>query len=201
LVPGNGGDDPRADAFSLLNKLWRRSFIESNLEVSDEQGSLWFKLHDVMRDLAFYIVENDSGTPPAKELYLYRGGQNLEAFPQEWIPTSKQPSKARRLSLHRSKLKSLPGRFDAPELVSLLLGGNRIESVPAGFLSCFPKLKVLDLSGGKFWRLPEELGDLKDLVLLVLSRCSNLETLPDAVGKLHMLETSGSKRRRVSGSA
>jgi hypothetical protein len=23
LVPGNGGDDPRADAFSLLNKLLR----------------------------------------------------------------------------------------------------------------------------------------------------------------------------------
>jgi hypothetical protein len=23
LVPGNGGDHPRADAFSLLNKLWR----------------------------------------------------------------------------------------------------------------------------------------------------------------------------------
>jgi len=23
LIPGNGGDHPRADAFSLLNKLWR----------------------------------------------------------------------------------------------------------------------------------------------------------------------------------
>jgi hypothetical protein len=75
LVPGNGGDDHRADAFSLLNKLWRRSFIESNVEVSDEKGFRWFKVHDVMRDLAFYILENDSGTPPAKQLYLYRAGQ------------------------------------------------------------------------------------------------------------------------------
>jgi disease resistance protein RPS2 len=32
LVPGNGGDDPRADAFSLLNKLLRRPFMESNGE-------------------------------------------------------------------------------------------------------------------------------------------------------------------------
>jgi len=28
LVPGNGGDDRRADGFSLLNKLWRQSFMK-----------------------------------------------------------------------------------------------------------------------------------------------------------------------------
>ncbi len=73
LVPGNGGDDPRADAFSLLNKLLRRSFMEANGEVSDEGGLLWFKVHDVMRDLAFYVLENDSGTPLAKTaLSLWR---------------------------------------------------------------------------------------------------------------------------------
>jgi disease resistance protein RPS2 len=66
LVPGNGGDDCRADAFSLLNKLWRQSFTES------EGGDLLrFNLHDVMRDLAFYILEKDCGTPPAKQLYFY----------------------------------------------------------------------------------------------------------------------------------
>ncbi|CAM6027687.1 unnamed protein product [Sphagnum balticum] len=184
LVPGNGGDDPRADAFSLLNNLWRRSFIESNVEVSDEEDMLWFKLHDVMRDLAFYILEKDSGMPPAKQLYLYRAGQNLEEIPQEW----KAISKAVRLSLHRNKLKRLPGSFYAPELVSLLLGGNPIEFVPASFLKSFPKLRVLDLSGGQFDSLPEELGDLKDLVRLDLSYCKKLEILPDTVGKLHMLK-------------
>ncbi|CAM6053787.1 unnamed protein product, partial [Sphagnum tenellum] len=58
LVPGNGADDPRADAFSLLKKLWERSFIESDewyvLDegfVSDEENFLTFKIHDVMRDL------------------------------------------------------------------------------------------------------------------------------------------------------
>jgi len=81
LVPGNGGDDPRADAFPLLNKLLRRSFMESNGEVSDEEGLLWFKVHDVMRDLAFYVLENDSGTPLAKQLYVYGEGQNLEKNP------------------------------------------------------------------------------------------------------------------------
>jgi len=210
LVPVNGGNDPRADAFSLLNKLWRRSFIESNVEVSDEEYDLWFKVHDVMRDVAFYILETDSGTPPAKQLYLYQAGQNLEAFPQEWKATSMRPSKARRLSLdmnnlesipeifdapearrlsfQRNKLKSLPEIFYAPELVSLLLAGNPIQSVPGSFLRSFPKLRVLDLSGGEFRNLPEEVGDLKDLVLLDLSCCYNLEILPDTVRKLHVLK-------------
>jgi len=174
LVPGNGGDDRRADVFSLLNKLWKRSFIESEGEVdSDEWDLLRFNLHDVMRDSAFYIVEN--GKPPAKQQHLYRAGQNLEAFPQEWKATLMRPSKARRLSLHRNKLMRLPRRFYAPKLVSLLLGANPIVSLPASFLRSFPKLRVLDLSGGKFQNLPEELGDLKDLVCLDLSCCYNLE--------------------------
>jgi hypothetical protein len=138
LVPGNGGDDPRADAFSLLDK-WRRSFIESDAEVSCENDFLWFKLHDVMRDLAFYILENDSGTPPAKQLYLYRAGQNLEEIPREW----KAISKALRLSLRRNKLKTLPESFDAPELVSLLLGGNPIRFVPESFRIYLRNLVIL----------------------------------------------------------
>jgi Leucine-rich repeat (LRR) protein len=72
--------------------------------------------------------------------------------------------------------------------VSLLLGANPIVSLPASFLRSFPKLRVLDLSGGKFQDLPEELGDLKDLVCLHLSACYNLEILPDAVRKLHVLK-------------
>jgi Leucine-rich repeat (LRR) protein len=182
LVPGNGGDDPRADAFSLLSKLLRRSFIESYGKVSDER--LRFKVHDVMRDLAFYILKNDSGTHPAKQLYLYRAGQNLEEFPLE----CEGILKAQRLSLLFNKLKGLPGRFCAPELRSLLLCGNPIVSLPASFLRSFQKLRVLTLSRGEFLYLPMELGDLKDLVSLDLSFCYNLQNLPDTVRKLHVLK-------------
>jgi Leucine-rich repeat (LRR) protein len=55
-------------------------------------------------------------------------------------------------------------------------------------LRSFQKLRVLDLSGGDFWYLPEELGDLKDLVWLDLRSCYDLETLPDAIRKLHLLK-------------
>jgi hypothetical protein len=56
----------------LLKKLWERSFIESNEEVFDEEDLLWFSVHDVMRDLSFYILEKDSGAPPAKQLNLIK---------------------------------------------------------------------------------------------------------------------------------
>jgi Leucine-rich repeat (LRR) protein len=85
-------------------------------------------------------------------------------------------------------LETLPESFNAPKLVSLLLGGNPIVSLPASFLSNFPKLRVLDLCEGKFRNLPEELGDLKHLVYLNLTSCVNLVALPEAVGKLHLLK-------------
>jgi len=182
LVPGNGGDDPKADAFSLLNKLRRRSFIESEGNVDSKVLS--FKLHDVMRDLAFYILENDRGTPPAKQLYLYRAGQNLENFPQEW----EVKSKARKLSLCRNKLCTLPTKFRAPDLLTLLLYANPIVSLPGSFLWSLGKLRVLDLQAGEFDSLPDELGDLKQLVYLNLSWCIKLELLPDTVEKLRLLK-------------
>jgi hypothetical protein len=84
FVPAHDRDDPTADAFSLLNKLWERSFIESHGEVGSDEGDLLrFKVHDVRRDLAFYILEKDYGTPPAKQLYFYRAGQSLEEIPKE----------------------------------------------------------------------------------------------------------------------
>jgi hypothetical protein len=109
----------------------------------------------------------------------------LEEFPQEWEAILK----AQRLSLQFNKLTRLPERrICAPELLSLLLGWNLIVSLPGSFLRSFQKLKVLDLCRGHFRYLPEELGDLKQLVWLELSHCENLETLPDAVRKLHMLK-------------
>ncbi len=96
-------------------------------------------------------------------------------------------SEGLRLSLERNKLERLPESFYAPKLMTLLRG-NQIVSLPASFFSNFPKLRVLDLSHGQFYSLPEELGDLKDLVCLDLSHCDNLQVLPDTVGKLSVLK-------------
>ncbi|CAK9870248.1 unnamed protein product [Sphagnum jensenii] len=81
LVPERYGGNPRADAFTLLKKLWEKSFIESNRQFdSDECHLLNFKVHDVMRDLAFHVLEKDCG-----QLYLYRPGSSSAVAVQ---PTS-----------------------------------------------------------------------------------------------------------------
>jgi Leucine-rich repeat (LRR) protein len=177
-------------AFSLLKKLCERSLIESiqlaeEVVVSDEY-CLRFKIHDVMRDVAFYILKNDSGGRAAELLYLYRAGQNLEEIPRELEGTLEQPSKVRRLSLYQNKLQYLPENLYAPELVCLLLGGNPMYNLDNS-VNSFPKLRILNLEYGKFSSLPEELGELKNLVYLNLSNCSNLQTIPDTVRNLHKL--------------
>ncbi|KAH8950442.1 hypothetical protein BDL97_10G085300 [Sphagnum fallax] len=190
-IPGNGEDDPRADAFSLLKKLCERSLIESiqleeELVVSDEY-CLAFKVHDVMRDMAFYILKNDSGVPSAELLYLYQAGQNLEEFPQELEGTLEQPSKVRRLSLYQNKLEYIPDNLYAPELVCLLLGSNTMYFLDSS-LNSFPKLRILDLRNGGFDSLPKEVGELQDLGYLDLSECYDLKSIPDTVRNLRKLK-------------
>ncbi len=173
----------------------QRSFIESNGAFDSDQSYLLdFKLHDVMRDLAFYLLEKDCGTLHAQQRYLYRAGQNLGKIPQELKRISETPeskcttiSEALRLSLDTNKFETLP-EFYAPKLVFLLLGRNPMVSVPASFSSYFPKLSVLNLRNGQFHTLPDELGDLKNLVCLDLSNCHELEILPETVRKLHKLK-------------
>jgi Leucine-rich repeat (LRR) protein len=186
-VPGNSEDDPSPDAFSLLKKLTERSLIESielsdDLLFTDEEKFYTFKIHDVMRDMAFYILKKDSG---AKLYNLYRTGQKLKQIPKEFL-TMEVLSKVRRLSLYKNQLKELPENMYAPELISLLLGENIMQFAPQ--LSNFPKLRILDLYGADLDNLPEQLGDLENLVYLDLSECENLRNLPDTVWKLRNLK-------------
>jgi hypothetical protein len=195
LVPGHYKDDPRADAFFLLEKLCERSFIETNGQFDSNQCYLLnFKVHDVMRDLAVYLLENNCGTPHSKQPYLYRAGQNLEEIPQEWKAISQPPEsecttilEALRLSLDTNKFETLP-EFYAPELVFLLLGWNPIVSLPADFSNYFPKLRILNLRNGQFRSLPDAVGDLKNLICLDLSNCHQLETLPETISKFCKLK-------------
>jgi len=71
--------------------------------------------------------------------------------------------------------------FYAPKLLFLLLGRNPIVSSPLDVSNYFPKLTVLNLRNGEFQTLPDEFGDLTNLVYLDLSNCHELQTLPDTI--------------------
>jgi hypothetical protein len=171
----------------LDEELKEESDEELDEKLDEEVFPQYYKVHDVMRDLAFYILQIDGRTTPSQQLALYQAGQNLTEFPPKWITECKQPLKAHRLSLHQNKLKTLPSTFCAPQLLTLLPGYNEISDVPAGFLKGIQNLRVLDLCHGRFQYLPEELGNLRHLVYLNLSNNSRLQELPESIENLRML--------------
>ncbi|KAH8956560.1 hypothetical protein BDL97_07G045700 [Sphagnum fallax] len=211
LVPGDFRDDPEQDTYYVLGLLIGRSLIELG---SDIENKLCCKIHRVLRDLAFHIIQSHD-VDEQKQLALYRPGRHLQQFPLKWRTIAKQLLVVRRLSLNDNNLKTLPTKISAPNMQTFLLSHNeQLEKFPKGFLMGIAQnLKVLDLSFSKslkalpsgfnnlkhliylnlgfcsFTTLPESLGGLKMLVVLDLGNCANLICLPNSIGKLKMLVT------------
>jgi Leucine-rich repeat (LRR) protein len=177
------GDGPTQFAYYLVGLLIGRSLIEVATEDGDEYTC---KVHDVMRDLAFHIIE---GQKPIT--CLYRPGKKLVEFPRDWIRRYRcQPCEVRKLSLMVNDLTTLNGvTFSAPKLEVLLLGWNeKLEAMPKQFLKAMDNLKVLDLRYCRELKsLPTEIGNLRQLAHLDLDECQKLESLPKEIGKLTQL--------------
>ncbi len=131
----------------MLGLLIGRSLIE--LE-SDTENKLCCKIHRVLRDLAFHIIQSHDADEK-KQLALYRPGRHLQEFPLEWRTNAKESLAVRRLSLNDNNLKTLPTKISAPNMQTLLLSHNEeLEDLPNGFLKGIRQnLKVLDLSFNK----------------------------------------------------
>jgi len=147
LVPGDFRDDPEGDTYHVLGLLIGRSLIE--LE-SDTENKLCCKIHRVLRDLAFHIIQSHDADEK-KQLALYRPGRHLQEFPLEWGTNAKESLAVRRLSLNDNNLKTLPTKISAPNMQTLLLSHNeQLKDLPNGFLKGIGQnLKVLDLSFNK----------------------------------------------------
>ncbi|CAM6037255.1 unnamed protein product [Sphagnum compactum] len=187
LVPGEVGDDPEQDTYHVLGLLIGRSLIE--LE-SDTENKLCCKIHRVLRDLAFHIIQSHDADEK-KQLALYRPGRHLQTFPLEWRTNGKKVLAVRRLSLNDNNLKTLPTKISAPNMQTLLLSHNeQLEDLPNGFLKGIQQnLKVLDLSFNKSLKaLPKGLNNFKHLIYLDLGNCQGLEELPTSIGELEKLK-------------
>jgi len=81
-------------------------------------------------------------------------------------------------------------------LVSLHLGGNRIDSVPRE-IGLLKKLQVFYLGGNQLTEIPSEIGLLTQLKVFAL--CENqLETLPSTVSNLKQLKSLLLHRNRIT---
>ncbi|KAG5555262.1 hypothetical protein RHGRI_012709 [Rhododendron griersonianum] len=138
----------------------------SLLEKCDEHFDNHVKMHDVVRDLVLAMTSPEGGE---ESTHLVRAGISSEKMPEEaeW-------KKATRISFMDHDLRNLPESPDCPELLTLLLQGNKnLEVIPKTFFDNMPNLRVLDLShtGG----LSNESTDIVAKELSDLSSLSSLE--------------------------
>lgn len=196
IVENSSKYDPKEQACELVGWLVARSLIELK---SERPGSgfcehfLSCTVHDVLRDLARYILQHKV-TVTQREC-LYEAGRDL-GFPREWAHSEgKDLSEgrantlsARRLSVMSTNLNELPPKLlDAPKLQVLLLRNNPLKIIPVAFFNNLHNIRVLDLRHTSITSLPKSIGTLKLLLVLNVSN-TPLVTLPDSLGNLASME-------------
>lgn len=125
-------------------------------DVSDED-TRQIKAHDIVRDMAIYIAENE-------EKCFFRTSQHLQKFPVE-----KGMENAKRIAIGNNAIPFLPTDLTCPSLLSLLLPQNKsLTEVPNGFFLNLTSLRVLDMSGTKIESLPGSTWHLTQLQYLAL---------------------------------
>lgn len=154
--------------------------------VRSVNGSIvFFKMHDVLRDLGIRIAE-------AENAFHCRAGQGLRTLREN------ECSGRTRILLSRNELSSLPESLRAPELCSLLLDGNKdLTEIPKTVIGSMVSLKVLDLSGTSVQSLPGSLGCLKQLTCLMLSGMP-INLLPASITNLVNLEILDLSRSSIT---
>ncbi|XP_059642077.1 probable disease resistance protein At5g63020 [Cornus florida] len=149
------------EAFSLGHDIIGRLKLACLLECS-KKGSNDFKMHDVIRDMALWILL-ESGRK-----YLVQAGLKLSVTPalSKWEETEK-------ISLMENCIEELSGTPRCPNLLTLNIRRNPLRTISNNFFQFMPALKVLDLSLNKYLtNLPASLFLLFSLQHLDLSGTS-----------------------------
>ena len=123
----------------------------------EEEGSSYLKIHDVVRDMGLWIA-SDLGKH--KERCIAQTDIGLRE-----VPKVKNWKDVRALSLMGTSIDKISESPDCPELTTLLLASNeRLTTISGDFFRSMPRLLVLDLS-----------------------RCYNLNGLPEQISRLSSL--------------
>ncbi|KAF3572129.1 hypothetical protein F2Q69_00060542 [Brassica cretica] len=143
------------------------------------ETSEFLAIHDVLRQMALWVASNFG---KEEEKFIVKTGAGLHQMPEvrDW-------NSVRRMSLAKNEIQNISGSPECPNLTTLLLKHNNLESISGEFFLSMPKLVILDLSANKnLTKLPEEVSKLVSLRYLDLSG-TRLENLPAGLGKLLQL--------------
>ncbi|XVE90412.1 hypothetical protein DITRI_Ditri20bG0075800 [Diplodiscus trichospermus] len=175
LQPSNEKEDMEDIGKCYLNDLSSRSFFQ---DFHKEYSFNYFKMHDLLVDLAITVAKNEFCTVNSSKQKIPQGVRHLYIDSLDLV--GKNPSKF----------------LDIDKLCHLrtfcfinMEEGPHSESILKKCFSRFKKLRVLDLQGSSFEVLPRNLGSLKHLRYLDLNHNSNIKKLPSSICKLQRLET------------
>ncbi|KAG5223970.1 disease resistance protein [Salix suchowensis] len=133
-------------------------------------GSELVKMHDLIRDMAIRIQQENSQV-------LNKAGAKLEELPD----AKKWAENLTIVSLMQNRFEEIPPSHSpmCPDLSTLLLRRNRdLRFIADSFFKQLHGLKVLDLSLTGIENLPNSVSDLVSLTTLLLKGCRMLRDVP-----------------------
>jgi disease resistance protein RPS2 len=162
------------EGHTMLNKLENVCLLERHLG-----GGKFFKMHDLVRDMAIQIQQENSQI-------MVKAGEQLKELPdaEEWTENLVT------VSLMCTQIKKIPSSHSprCPNLSTLFLCENtRLRFISDSFFMQLHGLKVLNLSTTSIKILPDGISDLVSLTVLLLCECKYLRGVP-SLRKLRALK-------------
>ncbi|KAJ4718283.1 Disease resistance protein [Melia azedarach] len=154
----------RNQGYSIIGTLIHACLLE------EEEDNI-VKMHDVIRDMALWIVSTIDHEKE-KEKYLVLAGVGLTEAPRigMWKDVT-------RMSLMNNKIRNLSKSPTCPNLLTLFLSGKHIDEVESDFFQSMASLRVLDVSFNR-WNSGLHICNLDSLQHLCLSY-SGIQELPE----------------------
>uniref|UniRef100_A0A6N2KB10 Uncharacterized protein n=1 Tax=Salix viminalis TaxID=40686 RepID=A0A6N2KB10_SALVM len=163
------------EGHTMLDRLADVSLLERVESHTMRRG---VKMHDLIRDMAIQILQENSQA-------MVKAGLQLRELPdeEEWIENFT------RVSLMHNKITEIPSSHSprCPTLSTLLFCGTPLVNIADSFFERLHGLKVLDLSFTNIRKLPDSVSGLVSLTALVLENCRELRHVP-SLEKLRVLK-------------